>query len=349
MGMDLMGMRVFRQVGEGRRRYGLRHYLRRYGRNQWDRAVHRLHRNDLARAFRRLGVESGTTVCVHASLSRLGFVVGGPQALIDALLEVLGPRGTLMMPSFAAPRSALEYLDSGEVFDVRRTPSRSGAVTEAFRTRPEVRRSLHPTNAVAATGPGAEALLATHEKSATPFGPETPYGRLAESDDGFVLMLETHIHSLLHHLQERVDLPTLFLPETRQALVRDHRGGLRKVATRVTRPRIPYFVAIPSAKPDRGPDWAILHDFALIFPARRDAAVRNAGYTFDGYPRLFRRRHELAQRGILRNQRVGRGESGLLRVKPFVARVETEYRRLIARFRDHYDPDHIGRLNLPYF
>ena len=37
---------------------------------------------------------------VHSSLSRIGHVIGGPGAVIDALLAVIGPDGTLMMPSF---------------------------------------------------------------------------------------------------------------------------------------------------------------------------------------------------------------------------------------------------------
>lgn len=335
-------------IRQGRQRHGLRGFLRRYGRTQVNRALHRVDRRHLVRAFRELGVEPGTTVCVHASLRRLGYVVGGPDAVIDALLEALGPRGTLMMPSFAAPRSALEYLEAGEVFDVRRTPSRSGAVTEVFRRRPDVRRSLHPTNAVAACGTRSQELLAGHEWSLTPFGRTTPYGRLAEWEDGFVLMLETHVHSLLHHLQERVRLPTLFLPGTRNVPVRDRQGERRTVTTKVMRPRIPYYVAIPSSQHASHPDWAILHDFALLFPPRRDAAVRQAGYTFEGYPALLRRREDLARRGALRIHRAGRGHVGLLHARSFIRGIEPEFRELIDRFRDHYDPEAIQALNLPY-
>lgn len=333
---------------KGRRRHGLTRFLARHGRQQADRVLHRLDQRTLVRHFRDLGIEPGTTVCAHASLRRLGYVMGGPDTVIDALLEVLGPTGTLMMPSFPMAGAALDFLESGQAFDVLQSPSANGAITEAFRTRPSVRRSLHPTNPVAAVGSRSAELLRDHDDSPTPFGRHTPYGRLAEDEDGFVLMLETHVHSLLHHLQERVGFPNLFLDGDREATVVDRAGRHRSVRTRVMRPRVSYFVAVPSPRGDHDPDWSILHDFALIFPSRRDEAIRRVGYTFEGYPTLFRRRDAFLRQGLLRRRRIGRGEAGLLHVPGFLRRIEPELSHLTERFRDHYRPERIMRLELPY-
>jgi aminoglycoside 3-N-acetyltransferase len=306
-----------------------------------------INRQEFAGTFRRLGLARGALVCVHASLSRFGYVEGGAGAVIEALEETVGPEGCIMMPSFPTAGSMANYIEQGEPFDVRHSPSRVGLVTEVFRTRPGVLRSLHPTNAVTAWGRGAAALLQGHEESRTPYGCNTPYGRLAEQDNAFILMLETHVHSFLHHLQERVNFPTLFLPEEREACVIDQTGQRHTVRTQLMRPRVPYFVAVPSTRGSE-PDWALLHDFALMFPHRREKEVRRLGYRFAGHPALYRRRDELERTGALRTAWVGPGEVGLLHVKGFLALVEPEFRTLIERFRPFYDPERIAAMRLPY-
>ncbi len=326
---------------------GLLGRARRYVWGRYHRAFGAVGLRDLVLGLRSVGLERGVTVCVHSSLSRLGYVQGGADMVIDAILECVGPEGSVMMPSFPSMGAMAEQLARGELFDVRYSPSRVGIVTEAFRRRPGVARSLHPTNPVAGWGRGIDELLKDHDRSPTPYGVDTPYGRLANIEDAFILMMETHIHSFLHHLQERVGFPTLFLPEKKEAVLIDWCGRRRRVVTRVMRPRVPYFVAIPAAS-GADPDWAILHDFALIFPARQEAKVRRLGYHFEGYPRLFSRREEFERSGALRTTRVGAGEIGLLRVKPFLEAIEPEFLELIDRFRPHYDADKIAALGLPY-
>jgi len=307
----------------------------------------RVDRRRIVETLTALGVERGATLCVHSSLSRLGHVVGGADTLIAALMEAIGPEGTLMMPSFPSAGSMQQRLDSGETFDVRESPSLVGHVTEVFRRRPDVMRSLHPTHAVCAWGSRAESLLDGHERSPTPYGDQTPYGRLAAIPDARILMLETHVQSFLHHLQERVEFPNLFLDGEREAVIVDRKGVRRTVRTRAMRRRVPYFVAIPGSRDD-GHDWALLHDFALMFPCRRPRIARRAGYRFDGFPPIASRRRDLVASGDLRIARLGFGDVGLLRVEGFVARVEPELRGLIDRFRGAYDPERILALGLPF-
>jgi aminoglycoside 3-N-acetyltransferase len=54
-------------------------------------------RSELATDLRRLGVRSGDTIMLHASVKAIGWIVGGPDVVILALLDVLGRRGTLLM------------------------------------------------------------------------------------------------------------------------------------------------------------------------------------------------------------------------------------------------------------
>lgn len=304
-------------------------------------------RKAMVNAFHRLGLERGSTVCVHAAMRSMGYIAGGPDEIIEALIDAVGPQGCIMMPSFPIKGSMAAYLDDDETYDVRTTPSRTGALPEAFRRRRDVLRSLHPTNPLTAWGTGAEEILHGHEKSLTPFSYETPYGRLVERDNAYVLMLGTHIHSLLHHLQERVDFPNLFLDDERQVTYIDYDGQTKEMRTKVMRPRVPYFIAIPSQL-GHDPDWAILHDFALMFPGGREQKVQDLAYRFDGYQRLYQRRKNLERDGILTVTRLGRTEIGLLRVKKFIDIIEPELRELIDQFRPHYDAEKIIARGLPY-
>lgn len=338
---------MFRKLARGRKKYGLRRSLKRELFRQIDKILFPLNRETLVSAFRRVGVAEGATICVHSSLSRLGYVDGGADAVVDALMETVGKVGCILMPCFSMGGSMASYLNKGQPFDVRKTPSQVGVITEVFRKRPRVFRSLHVTNSLAAWGKDAKKLLLGHEKSLTPYSRDTPYGRLAGRDDTYILMLETHLQSLLHHLQERVNFPNLYLFQPKEASIIDENGVKRTVTTKVIRPRVPYFIAIPSLSGD-DPDWVILHDFAVMFPGGREREVKRLGYHFEGYPRLYRRRNELERAGILRSTKVGKGEIGLLHIKSFLDRVEPELRDLIERFYSYYDSDRIATLNLPY-
>ncbi|MBQ5674950.1 MAG: AAC(3) family N-acetyltransferase, partial [Lachnospiraceae bacterium] len=56
-------------------------------------------KKDIMEAFEQVGVSKGQSIMVHTSLSSLGFVCGGAQVVIEALLESVGEDGTIMMPT----------------------------------------------------------------------------------------------------------------------------------------------------------------------------------------------------------------------------------------------------------
>lgn len=124
----------------------------------------------------RLGIQSGDVVCVHSSLDCLNLAFPFFQ-LLPMLQDIVGEQGTLLFPTFPR-RSSYETLQSGELFDLRKSPSFMGALSELCRRMPQAVRSLHPTKSVCAIGPLAQSLCAGHENSPYPFDAESPFGKL---------------------------------------------------------------------------------------------------------------------------------------------------------------------------
>ncbi len=169
---------------------------------------------DLKSALRQLGVVPGDVLMVHSAFDRfLGFQ-GGPVEVIRALQEVVGPGGTLLMPTIPFQGTAVEYALSDPVFDVRQTVSRMGLITEAFRRAPGVVRSIHPTHSVAVWGSRSDAIIAGHEHAQTPCGRSTPYGRLLDYD-GTILLAGVPAHTMTfcyfvaEDLEPRLAVPVL--------------------------------------------------------------------------------------------------------------------------------------------
>lgn len=125
-----------------------------------------------------LGIKSGDVVFVHSSTDGLNLQFS-PMVLLPILLELVGSNGTLLFPTYPKLGS-YEFLMKGEVFDVRRTPSYMGLVTEAARRHRAAVRSLHPTKSVVAIGPHASEITGTHALSPYPYDRTSPYGRIRD-------------------------------------------------------------------------------------------------------------------------------------------------------------------------
>ncbi|MGW5372186.1 aminoglycoside N(3)-acetyltransferase [Streptomyces sp. NPDC004009] len=151
-----------------------------------------LTRDGIAAALRRLGVASGETLLVHSSLSSLGWVNGGAVAVVRALLDVLGPAGTLVVPTQSGDQSdpaawgnppvPEEWWDRIRAtmppYDPAITPSRGvGVIPETVRTWPGALRSAHPQTSFAALGPRAAGVLDGHSRDCR-LGERSPLARL---------------------------------------------------------------------------------------------------------------------------------------------------------------------------
>jgi aminoglycoside 3-N-acetyltransferase len=150
-----------------------------------------------------LGLREGASVLVHSSLSSFGTVEGGADTVIDALLDTVGPQGTVLVPTLTG--SELLSADNPPRFDPALTPCWTGHIPETFRQRSQAIRSLHPTHSVAALGARAHELTAGHGYSITPCGRDSPYGRLANTGGDILLLGVTHeSNTTFHHVEEIV-------------------------------------------------------------------------------------------------------------------------------------------------
>ncbi len=154
---------------------------------------------DIVQGLRTLGIQPGIGLMVHSSLRSLGHVEGGADAVVAALMDVLTPEGTLVMPSFnhGAPFNA----GGPGYFDPRETPTTNGAIPDHFWRMPGVYRSLDPTHPFAAWGKHARRYTEFHHRTLT-MGPESPLGLLL-GDDGYCLLLGVDYYSnTFHHAVE---------------------------------------------------------------------------------------------------------------------------------------------------
>lgn len=116
-------------------------------------------REKLIQDFSNLGIEKTDTLFIHSSFKSLGSVEGGAGTVISALETVIGQEGLILMPSFNLLPSREERTES---WDVEKTPSTVGWLTEFFRQMPGTYRSDHYSHSVAARGKGAEVFVADH-------------------------------------------------------------------------------------------------------------------------------------------------------------------------------------------
>jgi len=181
---------------------------------------------ELTKLFGEVGIRSGIAVMVHTSMKMFGYVVNGPVDVIDALIECVDIKeGTILMPSHSGhltdpsewknppvPESEIEKIRKNmNPFDKQRTPVRNrGIIPEVFLSYPDVLRSDHPLNSVAALGKNAKEYTLVHAFH-EPEGLNSPVGKLYQ-DDGLVLLMGVGMESCTAiHLAEYIaDVPYLY-------------------------------------------------------------------------------------------------------------------------------------------
>lgn len=186
-----------------------------------------------------MGIQKGDTLMIHCSLSKLGYVEEGAQGLISALLEAIGEKGNLLMPSSPVTKLQLDFAKENRSVDLRIIPSAMGALSENFRKYTGVKRSTHPTEPVLCFGPDSEWLTSGHLNQLTPYNETSPYRRMMELN-GKVLYAGVTLDNAgthLHTLEDAVDFPyEVYYPEVFQFDVIDGEGNIHQVSSKVHNP-----------------------------------------------------------------------------------------------------------------
>ena len=167
--------------------------------------------------LRSLGVSPGDTLLMHSSYKSLGGTEEGAAGFYEVLLDLLGERGTLIIPTLSYRDVTREAPD----FDVRATPSCVGYLTEYFRTGiPDARRSLHATHSCCVRGRLREEMIRGHETDATPVGAHSPFRKLPEAGGKILFLGCSPDHNTsMHGVEETVE-PMRFIDFDRELVYR---------------------------------------------------------------------------------------------------------------------------------
>lgn len=171
-----------------------------------EKVKHSVGKKDIKVGLARLGLKTGDIVGVHSSLSSFGRVEGGADTVIDAILEVIGKQGSVVMSTHSANLSedkrtpemvalGISWLFKILPYDPDKTPVTTGTIPETFRKRQGVVRGLHPSLSIAALGPKAEVL-------------SEGWHRLLELD-GYILLIGVDLDrcTAMHLAEKRVQFP----------------------------------------------------------------------------------------------------------------------------------------------
>ncbi len=149
-------------------------------------------KDTLVEQLQALGIQKGDSIIVHSSLSKMGWIAGAEQAVVEALMQVITRQGTIVMPSQSTANSEPSYWsmppipkdwqqpvrDTISAYDPHLTPLRGmGKIAECFLRHPETMRSPHPAHSFMAWGKHAKNWMHDHPLEDS-FGLASPLGKM---------------------------------------------------------------------------------------------------------------------------------------------------------------------------
>lgn len=178
---------------------------------------------DFNELFLELGLSRGDVVIVHSSLSSLGYVVAGPEAIFNALKSTIGEEGTMVVPSQTVeisdpsswnyPPVPIEWFDiireNIKPYDKNTSFSKSmGQFSNYLGQLPISYRSDHPMYSFTAVGKNANEIVKINTFD-FPFGQNSPLSRLYDLNAKILMIgtdfeTNTSLHLAEHYVEREV-------------------------------------------------------------------------------------------------------------------------------------------------
>src|SRR5690625_358277 len=158
---------------------------------------------DLLTQLKDMNIDQSRTIIVHSSMKSIGDVEGGADTVLDAFSNFM-KNGLLVFPT----HTWADVNKNQPKFYVETSPSYIGILTEKFRKRPNVIRSLHPTHSVAALGKDAKSFTAGDERFDTPCARGSAWGKLLDRQGQIMLVgVDLRRCTFIHGIEEWMDVP----------------------------------------------------------------------------------------------------------------------------------------------
>jgi aminoglycoside 3-N-acetyltransferase len=220
---------------------------------------------DLQEDLRRLGLSAGELVVLQSSFRRLGRPEVAPADFLRTLLDLLGPDGTLMTPTFTYTYTGLWGV---QPFDPQRSPGMlNGILSETLREWPGARRSAHPTHSVAAVGRYADELT-RDKQQASALGAGSSYGEANRLGARILLLgVGNDRNPMLHYAESVAGVPYLDIPW------RAHAGRTALVLQAGVPVEVPLPEEYPACSLGFGAADAYLEEHGLLWRGRVGAAT----------------------------------------------------------------------------
>ena len=177
----------------------------------------------LKNAISEMGIQSTDTLLIHSSMRSIGAVEGGADTVLDVFMEYLAD-GLLILPT----HTWANMNEVHNVYNPAKEPSCVGLLTNLFRKREGVYRSLHPTHSLAAFGKDSIDFLKGEDRITTPCSPDGCYNRLRERNAKILLLGVNHSrNTYLHCVEEILQVPDRFTPSPVQFQIVMPDGSLK--------------------------------------------------------------------------------------------------------------------------